>query len=104
MNGWIERRRGAYYAVIDFGVDPLTGKRERQWQKAGTTKREAQRVLNELLDAHETNTYLEPDRITVGDYLTSEWLPSIRNEIRHSTFDAYRRSVEIHVIPRIGGA
>lgn len=104
MNGWIERRRGAYYAVIDFGVDPLSGKRERQWQKAGTTKREAQRVLTELLDAHETNTYLEPDRITVGDYLTSEWLPSIRNEIRHSTFDAYRRNIEIHVIPRIGAA
>lgn len=104
MNGWIEQRRGAYYAVIDFGVDPLTMKRNRQWQKAGTTKRDAQRLLAELLDAHETNTYLEPDRISVGDYLTVEWLPSIRNEIRHSTYDSYRRTVEIHVVPRIGRA
>ena len=104
MNGWIEQRRGAYYAVIDFGVDTLTGNRARKWQKAGTTKRDAQRVLAELLEAHETNTHLEPDQITVGTYLTGEWLPSIRSELRHSTFDSYRRNIEIHVVPRIGDA
>ena len=61
-------------------------------------------MLNELLDAHETNTYVEPDRITVGEYLTNEWLPSIRNEVRYSTFDSYRRTIEIHVKPALGMA
>lgn len=104
MNGWITQRRNTYFVVIDHGIDRLTGKRQRNWHKAGTTKRGAQQLLAELLDAHDTNTTLEPDHITVGTYLTSEWLPSISNELRYSTFDSYRRNVEIHVVPRLGDA
>ena len=104
MNGWITQRRKTYFVVIDHGVDRLTGKRQRKWHKAGSTKRGAQQLLSELLDAHETNTTLEPDQITVGAYLTGEWLPSVSNELRYSTFDSYRRNVEIHVVPRIGDA
>lgn len=104
MNGWITQRRNTYFVVIDHGVDRLTGKRQRKWHKAGNTKRGAQQLLAELLDAHETNTTLEPDQITVSAYLTGEWLPSVSNELRYSTFDSYRRNVEIHVVPRIGEA
>lgn len=104
MNGWIEQRRGAYYVVIDHGPDRLTGKRNRKWQKAGQTKRSAQKLLSDLLDEHETNTQLEPDHITLAAYLLDEWLPSVRNELRFSTFDSYRRNIEIHVIPRLGDA
>lgn len=104
MNGWIERRRGDYYVVIDHGVDALTGKRRRKWQKAGTRMRAAQQLLNELLEAHETNTYLEPDRMTLAEYLTDTWLPTVRNEIRFSTYDSYRRNIEIHVVPALGDA
>lgn len=104
MNGWITQRRKTYFVVIDHGIDRLTGKRQRKWHKAGGTKRGAQQLLAELLDAHETNTTLEPDQITVGAYLTGEWLPSVSNELRYSTFDSYRRNVEIHVVPRIGDA
>lgn len=104
MNGWIERRHGDYYVVIDHGVDEMTGKRRRKWQKAGTTKRAAQQLLNELLNAHETNTYLEPDRMTLAEYLNETWLPTVRNEIRFSTYDSYRRNIKIHVTPALGGA
>lgn len=104
MNGWITKRRETYFVVLDHGVNRLTGKRTRKWHKAGSTKRAAQKLLSELLEAHETNTSLEPDQVTVAAYLVDEWLPSIRNEVRYSTFDSYRRNIEIHVIPRIGDA
>jgi integrase len=104
VNGWITQRRGTYYAVIDHGTDRLTGKRQRKWHKAGTRKRAAQQLLSELLETHDTNTQLEPEQITVGSYLTKEWLPSVRSELRFSTFDSYRRNIEIHVVPRLGDA
>lgn len=104
MNGWITQRRGTYFVVIDHGVDRLTGKRQRRWHKAGTTKRAAQQLLTTLLDEHESNTQLEADEITLGVYLTDEWLPSERNELRHSTNDSYRRNVVNHVVPHLGDA
>lgn len=57
-----------------------------------------------MLDAAEANTQLEPEQITVATYLETEWLPSVINDLRYSTFDSYRRNVEIHVIPHIGDA
>ena len=104
MNGWITQRRGTFFVVIDHGKNRLTGKRSRKWHNAGTTKRGAQQLLNELLDTIENNTQLEPDQISIGQYLTGVWLPSVRNELRYSTFDSYRRNIEIHVIPHLGDA
>jgi integrase len=104
MAGWIEQKGKTFYAVVDHGHDPVTGKRRRSWHKSGTTKRDAQRLLQRLLDDAEDNTFIEPDRINLADYLTRDWLPTIRNEVRPSTFDSYRRSVEIHVIPHLGAA
>lgn len=104
MNGWITQRRGTYFVVIDHGVDRLTQKRQRRWHRAGTTKRAAQQLLSTLLDEHESNTHLEAEEITLGAYLTDEWLPSVRNELRHSTYDSYRRNVVNHVVPHLGDA
>ena len=104
MNGWITQRRGVYYVVIDHGTDRLTRKRQRRWHRAGTTKRSAQHLLTTLLTEHETNRHVEADEMTLRVYLIDEWLPSVRNELRHSTYESYRRNVVNHVLPRLGDA
>ena len=35
-------------------------------------------------------------------YLLDEWLPLAQTDLRHSTYDSYRRNAELHVVPRIG--
>lgn len=102
MRGHIARKKDRYYVVIDGGIDPGTGKRRQTWQPAGKNKRAAERLLAELLEQKRTDTYVEPNRITLGGYLVDEWLPLARNDLRHSTYDSYRRNVELHVLPRIG--
>ncbi|MCO5306053.1 MAG: site-specific integrase [Microthrixaceae bacterium] len=102
MGGYVTRKGKKYYAVVELDRDPLTGKRKRTWHPAGTTKRSAQQLLGRLLEDLETNTYLEPEAITVGSYLVDEWLVSTKNELRFATYDSYRRNIENHVVPHIG--
>lgn len=102
MRGHIAKKSNRYYVVIDQSVDPRTGRRRRVWHPAGSTRRSADQLLAELLEQKRTDTYVEPSRLTLGEYLTDEWLPAAKHELRHSTFDSYRRNIELHVVPRIG--
>ena len=44
----------------------------------------------------------ERTSLTVAVYLTQRWLPSKRMELRVSTWDGYRRAIDLHIVPRIG--
>jgi len=69
-----ERGKGNWWAVVDIGRDPETGKRRQKWHKlAATGKREAQKELAKLLADLAGGTYVEPGKLTVGEYL-EKWL------------------------------
>jgi integrase len=102
MRGHVARQDDRYYVVIDQGIDPRTGKRRRTWHAAGKSRRAAERMLAELLEQKRTDTYVEPSRLNLAQYLLTEWLPLAQAELRHSTFDSYRRNADLHVVPRIG--
>ena len=38
----------------------------------------------------------------IGVYLTRTWLPSKQVTLRPSTWDSYRRNIELHVLPELG--
>lgn len=40
--------------------------------------------------------------LTFGVYLTARWLPGKKLELADSTWDGYRRKVELHVLPALG--
>jgi len=76
------------------------GKR-RQRNKGGfATKREAQKYLNETLSALGKSTYLTPERLTVGQYLTDGWLPGLT--VRPSTKQSYTGHVKNYLVPNLG--
>ena len=102
MRGHIAHQDDRYYVVIDQGIDPKTGKRRQAWHAAGKSKRIAERLLSELVEQKRTDTYVEPVRLSLAEYLLNEWLPLAEADLRHSTYDSYRRNVELHVVPRIG--
>lgn len=39
---------------------------------------------------------------TLGEFVTEEWLPSMRGRLKASTWDSYRRNLELHVLPSVG--
>lgn len=73
--------------MLDLGPD-ASERRKQRWHSGYRTKREAERGLNALLSAQDSGTYVTPQRITVGEYLTDRWLPSDRGH--HPAYDAGR--------------
>lgn len=100
MRGYVVERKGRFYAVIYEGLDPITGRERRRWHAAGTDRAAAERsaaLLADAADSRETTPGL-----TVARYLLQTWLPRKRVSLRPSTWDGYRRNIELHVVPHIG--
>jgi integrase len=102
MRGHVAKKGNRYYAVIYEGIDQATGRQRHRWYAGGATRKEAEKLLAEMVKRSHDGDYRAPERITLGDYLEERWLPAKRAQLRHSTWDSYRRNVEIHVKPRIG--
>ena len=43
-----------------------------------------------------------PQKVSTGAYLTQRWLPAQRSQLKATTFDSYRRTIELHVLPALG--
>lgn len=102
MRGHIARKGNRYYAVVYEGTDPATGKERHRWYPGGATRRDAEKVLGELVKRMHDGDYRSPERITVADYLTERWLPLRRRQVRHSTYRSYVANIRLHVVPYIG--
>jgi integrase len=101
MKGYVARKGDRWYAVIYQGLDPATGKELRRWHPAGTSREDAERLAASL--AAEMNGRDDGGRsLTFGVYLTARWLPGKKLELARSTWDGYRRKVELHVLPSLG--
>jgi hypothetical protein len=101
MKGYVARKGNRYYAVIYEGTDPITGRDRRRWYPAGTDKATAEALASDLAGRHRQGGR-ERSSVTVAIYLTQRWLPAKKLELRPSTWDAYRRIIDLHLIPRIG--
>lgn len=97
------RKRGStwtYYLYVTEG----DGTR-RQVSKGGfTTRKEAETARAEALTAMSTGSWVKPDRLTVAEFLTDEWLPTqLPPTLEESTYVSYARNIRLHVAPYIGG-
>ena len=102
MRGHVAKKGNRYYAVVYEGTDTATGRQRHRWYPGGETRKEAERVLGDLVKRLHDGDYRAPERITLGDYLVERWLPIRKNQLKKSTFSGYRGSIRNHVVPRIG--
>jgi integrase len=102
LRGHVAKKGNRYYAVVYEGVDAATQKESHRWYIGGRTRKEAERVLAELIKHQHDGDYRAPERITVEAYLLERWLPMKRAQLRPSSFDSYERNLKNHVIPRLG--
>jgi integrase len=102
MRGTIQKKGNKWYAVVYDGVNPATGNYRRRWVQAGTRRSDAEKLLAELVKrAHRGETVVS-EKLTLGEYLTERWLPVQETRLRRSTYESYRRNVELHVVPGLG--
>src|SRR5262249_48210002 len=103
MRGHIARKGSRYYVVVDVARDPATRRRRQQWHGSWTTKKDAERELTKIVRNIDAGTHVDPDRVTLKEFLTEEWLPALSAmKLRASTIELYRTLANAYVIPHIG--
>jgi integrase len=105
MKGHI-RRRGerSWELKFDLGRDSASGKRKTRYASFRGTKREAQIRLAELIASAEQGSYVEPSKLTVGDFVRvriTQW--EAAGDISARTAQRYGQLVENQIVPHLGG-
>jgi integrase len=77
------------------------GKRDRNKTIKGN-KKDAETYLNATLTQISTGTFVEPLKLTVGEYLEKWLTTAAKPRLRERTFDDYSAKLESYVRPRIG--
>ena len=96
-----DKRTGSYWLVINE-VDSTSGKRRRRWIGPHRLKKEAERKRVEVLAAVDRGDFVEPSKLKVGQFLTEQWLPSKRDQVRPSTLRGYEGYIRNYLVPRLG--
>jgi integrase len=107
MRGCLTQRSpGSWAIVLHMGYvkDPLTNKRKlkQKWVTVRGTKAQAQAKLNEMLVALQKGEFVEPTKVTLGEWLDRWCEETIKSSRRPGTYTIYRGVLDNHVIPEIG--
>lgn len=102
MRGTVIKRDKTWSVVVDLGRD-AAGQRVRRWHSGYRTRKEAERARVELLGRLDQGTYVAPTRLTLGRFLTDEWLPAKRSTVKETTLASYELHVSKHLVPALGG-
>jgi len=104
MRGRIIKRKGSknYTIILQLGLDPSTGKRKQRWITAGTSKREAEAKLAELIHQMDTGTFIKPRKSSLSEYL-ERWLKDyVWPNLSPRTAEGYESIVRCHLTPALG--
>ncbi|WP_342042830.1 site-specific integrase [Bacillus sp. OTU2372] len=102
MRGSIKKDGNSWNVVFDLGKDPVTGKRKQKRKRGFKTKKEAEKYINEQLNAIDKGTYFEPSEITLSEYL-DYWLENhAKPNTAHRTYENYQYMINLHLKPVLG--
>lgn len=87
-----------------FVVDIARGEKRKQAKRGGfSTREDAERALNAILQSVDADAYVKPSLETVETFLTTRWLPAMRPpKLEATTWIEYRGKVNNQIVPRIG--
>lgn len=101
MRGHLRERSPGHWAiVIDVRTDG--GRRKRKWHSFKGTKRQAQDECTRLLRELQTGDYVEPNKITLAEFL-DRWLHFVKPNVSPRTFEGYEEYVRNNIVPLLGG-
>lgn len=101
--GHIQARGPATWRLkFEADRDPATGKRKIQYVTVKGTKKKAQAELTRLLAARDAGAAVEPDKVSVADYMCS-WIATAETAtISPKTAERYHGLIEHQIIPHLG--
>ena len=101
MKGHIRERSAGHWAIVIDVRDPATGRRRRKWHTFAGTKRQAQIECARLISELNGGLYIEPSKITVGQFL-DRWLEHVKPLVSPRTHERYGELVTKNIKPLLG--
>ena len=90
-----------WQVIVESGADE-SGNRKRIYRNVKGTKQDAQKLLATLLTEFDNGTYIEPSKMTFGEYL-QDWLKTyVEPNLSPTTQDSYLINIKKHIIPHLG--
>ena len=65
-----------WYVIIDLPRGP-EGKRRQKWHGGYRTRRDAEAARAKIVHEYNTGTYVEANAITLAEWVTHHWLPTV---------------------------
>jgi hypothetical protein len=102
MKGFI-RQRGKNRWQIAIYQGRQNGRDCYTWHSVKGGSKDAERERRRLLSALDDGSFVEPSRLSLGDYLAKRWLPYAETQLGSTkTLERYREIVEKHLVPTLG--
>ena len=101
MKGHLRERSPGHWAIVIDLHDSETGKRRRKWHSFHGTKRQAQVKCSELIAAIKGESYVDPSRQTVAQYL-DRWLTYMGSQLTPRSHERYTDIVKKNLVPAVG--
>lgn len=99
--GHVLKRGATWTYMVD--VSPPGAPRRQRTKGGFRTKADALGALNKAQRAIADGAYVEPQKLTVSDYLEDRWIPAMEGTgIRATTLRSYRMHAAQHIGPRVG--
>lgn len=95
------RTTTSWYVVLELGRD-ANGRRRQKWHGGYRTRKEAEAARAKLVNEVNTGVYAEPNNVTLGEWIVGSWLPTMRTQVKPTTWDGYDRMLRLHVVPTLG--
>jgi integrase len=96
-----QRTPGSYELRYSIGTDPATGRRKSAVATVRGTQKDAERELRRLLRAVDEGEHVDPNRVTVREWLTT-WLATVREQVSPKTHERYTEIVNHFLVPALG--
>ena len=101
VTGHVRRRETqnkipSYQIVIEQPPDSITGKRRRIYKTIHGTKKEAEKIMREMLDEIDNHTYIEDNNISVSQWMT-EWKNLYIVNLSPTTLQGYKYQIEHYI-------
>jgi integrase len=100
MKGSMRQRSPGSWELRFDTVDAKGNRKQRSATFRGG-KREAQAELNRLLAELQSGAFVEPAKLTVGEYL-EKWLAHVKTRVKPNSFALYSVACRRHILPALG--
>jgi integrase len=96
-----ERAPGSFELRYEIAPDPATGKRRTETVTMRGSRKEADKELRKLLRALDTGEYVEPNSLTVREYM-QQWLDTAKGQVSPKSHERYEEIVAGFINPALG--